>query len=126
MSNSPTTPNPTDIGLATGPAPTPAMPSTVNPNTPAIPNAPAATDQPNPAAAASQTGVQPPAQQPPHITRAQKVYDGAIAMTGGPHMTTTYNDDGSVTRTPAKPSMASLGLSLAMQILSGGMKGGAS
>jgi len=32
MSNTPTTPNPMDVGMATGPQPTPAMPSAIQPN----------------------------------------------------------------------------------------------
>ena len=54
MSTSNVTPNPMDIGLATGPAPTPAAPSAIQPT----PN-PAAQPTPQPAQVTPQSGAQP-------------------------------------------------------------------
>ena len=55
---------------------------------------------------------------------AAKIRGAAETMTGGPRYETRYDANGNAVRTKIPVSPAMLGLSLAMQLLSGGMAGG--
>lgn len=57
----------------------------------------------------------------PHHTMLRKA---AEALAGGPMYTTRYDNDGTAIRTPVQPSLAHLGLALALDVLKGGIAGG--
>jgi len=52
------------------------------------------------------------------------LYKAATELAGGPQFTTTYDQDGNAIRTPVRPSLAHLGLALALEVLKGGLAGG--
>ena len=52
-----------------------------------------------------------------------RLYDAAVAMTGGPRYTTSYDTEGNVTRTQLHPPLPAIGLALALNVLSGGLQG---
>jgi hypothetical protein len=144
MSNTPVTPNPTDVGMATGPAPTPAAPSAIQPNPAAQPTAqpsdnsnsnapdastPAAKSIPanlinNPAAPTQKMAAQADANKNSAAPNHTMLYNAAIEMTGGQRYTTSLDAEGNTVRTPIQPKPWALGLALALNVLSGGLAGG--
>jgi hypothetical protein len=137
------TPNPADVGMASGPAPIPADPSTIQPNPAAQPpTAPQPEQKSNVPDADTAAAKSMPAQlvnnpQVPSQQLADKVddnkkssspahsqlYRAAIEMVGGPRTTTTYDADGKAQRTPVPVKPWQLGMALALHVLSGGMAG---
>lgn len=119
------------------PAPTPAMSSAIQP----APNAPQA-DSNAPDASTPAAKSMPPAlvnnpQVPSQKLATQAdlnktspapehsaLYNKAVMMTGGPRTVASVDANGQITRTPVQPKPWALGLALALDVLSGGMKGG--
>jgi hypothetical protein len=115
------TANVPDMGTP-APMPTPAMPLP-----PANPN-----DQPTTGQSAVPAGPMPgqnggatvQENHDAHHPIAAKIRGVAETMTGGPRYTTTVDADGNTIRTKVPVSPAMLGLSLALQVLSGGLAAG--
>jgi len=138
--------NTADIGMATGPAPIPAAPSAIQPNPAAQPQAtPASNDNSNsnkpdadtPAGASIPKALINNPAVPTQKMAAQadnnknsvapdhkSLHDAAEELAGGPQFTTRYDDDGTAIRTRVHPSLAHLGLALALNVLKGGIAGG--
>jgi hypothetical protein len=143
MADTLTTPNPADVGMASGPAPTPAAPSAVQPNPAAQPptapqpeqksNAPdadtaAAKSIPaalvnNPQVPSQKLATDADLNKTSNSPAHSKLYNAAIEMVGGPRTTTTYDAEGNAKRTPVSVKPWQLGMALALSVLSGGMKG---
>jgi hypothetical protein len=67
-----------------------------------------------------------PVQQQPvpqHIQQANKLYESAVALTGGPQYNYSVDAQGNTIKTPIRPSGQALALSLAMQAISGSLAG---
>jgi hypothetical protein len=141
MSDTTITPNPADVGMVSGPAPTPAAPSAVQPNPAAQPtpqpaqnsNAPDAdTQAAKSMPAALVNNPQVPSQKiaatiddnktspaPAHTA----LYRAAQEMTGGTRYTSSVDADGKITRSEIQPKPWALGLAMALNVLSDGMAG---
>ena len=144
--DTPITPNPMDVGMATGPAPIPAAPSAIQPNPAAqstqstaqpgdnsnAPDAstPAAKGMPpalvnNPQVPSQKIAAQIDANKNSVAPAHKSFYDKAVEIMGGPQRTVTSIDAaGNITRTPVRPKPWAFGMALALDVLSGAMAGG--
>jgi hypothetical protein len=135
--------NTADIGMATGPAPTPAAPSAIQPNPAAQPDTaqpgdnsnkpdaqtPAAKSMPsnlvnNPQVESQKLATQTDANKNSPAPFHTMLRHAAMEMLGGQQYKTDYKPDGTAVRTPIEPSLAHLGLALAAEVLKGGIAGG--